>query len=171
MMMTDFDATGFVRGIQTVRSAAEVDAAFGAITALKGAAKKQAIDAVELICVNEWQLSAGVGIPQMKGVFAQLEATKGTARGAFMLAQLDSMMGGPEEGKVMAAAFTNIHKIKGEKSAPLVRAYVQEIAKMPAEEFNTTLGQLKLVMNVDAACKEGVPHKGPRPPRRRSAKP
>ena len=166
--MTDFDAKGFVRRIQAATQVSDVDAAFEEIAALKPLDRKAAINAVELICIENWQVLASAGIDQLKGAVDAIEANKGTPRGDFMKAQLEAMMGGPEDGKVMTAAFTNIHKIKGEKSAALVRAYVQEIAKMPAEEFDTTLGQLKLVMSVDAVCKAGVPHKGPRPPRRRT---
>ena len=45
---------------------------------------------------------------------------------------------------------------------------------MPEAEYKTTLGQLKLVLNVDAvvdtmpAPAEKKVHKGPRPPRRKT---
>ncbi|TAL35930.1 MAG: hypothetical protein EPN97_06730 [Alphaproteobacteria bacterium] len=172
--MTDFDASSFVRRIQRAEKAADVDTAFSEITALKPAEQKKAIDAVETLCVSHWQSNAAAGIGMLKSVVADIDAVKGTPREAFMVAQLNSMMPA-EEGKIMTAAFTNIHKIKGDKSAPLVRAYAQEVAKLPAADFDTTLGQLKLVMSVDAALQAGLPEaapakkpiKGPRPPRRR----
>lgn len=171
--MSEFDATRFVRGIQQAYGPEQVDAAFTAITALKGAKRTAAIDEVEAICVREWEMSARAGIDQMKEVVSQLDAAKGTPKGDFMLANLDAMMGGPEPGMVMAAAFTNIHKIKGDKSHALVRAYAQEVSRMPEEEYKTTLGQLKLVLNVDAVV-DTMPapaqvKKGPRPPRRKGS--
>lgn len=151
--MTDFDATSFVRRIQRAATATEVENAFTAIETLKGKARKSAIDRVEEICVREWMSNAGDNISQVKGIFAEVEAAKGTPKAAFALANLDMMMGGPESGMVMSQAFLSIHKIKREESHPLVKAYAGEAAKLPEAEYRTTLGQLKLVINVDAAVK------------------
>lgn len=170
--MSEFDATRFVRGIQQAYGPEHVDAAFTAITALKGAKRQAAIDEVEAICVREWQTRAREGVSEIKAMVSELESHKGTPKGDFMIANLERMLGGPEAGMVMAAAFTNIHKIKGESSHALVRAYAQEVAKMPEAEYKTTLGQLKLVVNVDAVV-DTMPApvqkvKGPRPPRRKT---
>lgn len=148
--MTEFNAERFVARLQRVESPAEVNKMFEEITSLPATEQKVAIDAVENAVVASFtEEFSGPEVSQLRLVFNALDQAKGTPQGAFVMSQVEAMIGDEVEGGLaISQAMLNIHNLKGENSSQFVKTYVEEAAKLSDEEYNSSVGQMRLMLSV-----------------------
>jgi hypothetical protein len=156
--MSDISVEGYVNRITNAPDVATVDAAFDEIGKLSASDRKRVIDAVEKKAVQE--ITRGMSGPEMaqiRMVIELMEELKDTPQGKLMKAQFEQA-DGLDEGLAIAQVFLNLHREKGEGADPVVKAYVEEAAKLTDEEFHSTFGLLKIaVSTMDRAQAENKP--------------
>lgn len=158
--MTEFNAARFTARLQNAASPAEVNKMFEEITSLPAAEQKAAIDAVEKEVVASFtEEFSGPEISQLRLVFNALDQAKDTPQGAFVMSQVEAMIGDDVEGGLaISQAFLNIHNLKGEDSAPFVKNYVEAASQLSDDEYNSSIGQMRLMLSVvDKAKSESKP--------------
>jgi hypothetical protein len=172
--MSKFNADDYVNLVNHSASPADVDAAFDKVQKLPEGHRKTVVDAVETLFVNYWQQMAGspVEIAQAKGIVAMMEKAMALPQGALIVAAMEAESPAKREGQLMSQIALNIHKIKGEAAHPIVKTYVAEAAKLSDEEYNSSMGHVRLLVTLCEKMGEIV-EKKPAPPNpfRRNAPP
>lgn len=174
--MTEFNAARFTARLQNAETPAEVNKMFEEITSLSAPEQKAAIDAVEKEVVSSFtEEFSGPELSQLRLVFNALDRAKGTPQGDFVLAQVEAMLDveveDAEGGQAISQIFLNIHNLKGEDSAPFVKAYVDEASKLSDAEYNSSVGHMRLMLSaIDRVKAENKP-KPPANPFRKGGAP
>lgn len=148
--MPDFDAKKYVALVDASKTVDSVDAAFAEIEKLGPAEKMAAVDAVEKAFVDYTRNGAPppAEMAETRMLLALMDKGRDTLQGQFLIASLEKTMGPVEEGLALSQVFLNIHKIKGEAADPTVRFWVAEAAKLSDDDYASSLGQMKILVNV-----------------------
>ena len=171
--MTEFNAARFTARLQNAETPAEVNKMFEEITSLSAPEQKAAIDAVEKEVVSSFtEEFSGPELSQLRLVFNALDQAKDTPQGAFVLSQVEAMLGEDVGGgQAISQTFLNIHNLKGEEAHPFVKAYVAEASGLSDEEYNSSVGQMRLMLSaIDKVKAESKP-KPPANPFRKGGAP
>ena len=171
--MSEFNADDFVRLVDHSASPADVDAAFDKIQKLPEENGKTVLDTVETLFVKHWQAMAPspAELAQMKGLLAMMDKAIDTPQGGLIVAAMEAESPAKREGQTMSQIALNIHKIKGEAAHPIVKAYVDEAAKLSDEDYNSAMGQTRLLVRLGERMAEVVEKKPVPPNPLRRAKP
>ncbi len=151
--MTDTPSNLFLNRLGSAKDVATVDTLFDEIDTLAPADKKKVLDDVEAYTVDDFQKGLKPAeLSQLQMVIEILDQAKDTPQGKLILSQLEAQ-GFGEEGRVLAQVILRLHQAKGDDAHTVVKTYVSEAAKLTDEEFGTTFGLLKLMVNVDEKLK------------------
>ena len=147
--MSEFNPDDYVSELDGAKTPEAVDAVFAKMALLPEADRKAALDAVEQYAVADWNkgLPKTGEMAQLKMVIEILEEAKDTPQGKMILASLEGQVDAVE-GPALAQIILNIHRERGENAAPFIKTYAAEAAKLSDEDFGTTFGLLKLMVNV-----------------------
>ncbi|HYD17882.1 MAG TPA: hypothetical protein VEF76_05345 [Patescibacteria group bacterium] len=155
--MPVFNPNDYVRRVGAATEPAKIDTLFNEIAALPAAQSRAALIAIERAVVRDWQSTAPSPeeVEELRQVVDIVEDLKGTDKGDMIRARMDNVMDGFEtHTRVLSRIFANVATLRGDEAHPLVKIYVAEEARLPADEVVTGFGQTKLMVLVEQQLQE-----------------
>lgn len=161
-----FNADDFAQRANDAKTVSEVTAIFNEVAALSAPEKTLAIDAIETRIVQDWRRGAPPAdqLAQLRMVVDMVEEMKGTPQGDMLREQMNDAMRVGEQGEASATTMRNIVAHKGDQAHTLVKTYLAELDKLPADEVNTGFGIAKLMVTVEEKLQAAAPAQKPSNP-------
>lgn len=160
-----FNADDFAQRVNDAKTVSAVTDIFNDVARLSVSDQKLAMDAMENMIVSDWRRGAppAAQLAQLRMVVDMVDELKGTPEGDMLRRQMEGAMNLGEQGEASSLAMRKISEFKGEATHALLKTYIAEQDKLPADEVNTGFGIAKLMVTVEEKLQAEASASKPKP--------